>query len=382
MTQRTKAAMATQISTLLADNTAGDITASDMRSIETDSKDSAYYLSTNTAADIVTDPTGLTYATSATGQANIGELDAAILATHNANTGIVLTAGSAIKTATSAGNTALIRAYDVDGVSYTTFGTLTANNTPTFDLAAAVTVASKPLVGTSDTSVTDNTLVRYDGTGGQAVQKTGIVVADTTNDISVCGNITPTTGSALRTTTTAANTLLLQAYDTDTGPGYVTFGTLTAGTAPSLVLAIPAGGATGSIDGYTIGQTSAAAIKGTTVEATGNLTADAYIIRSVGNALTAAGTTRTDALVLAKEINNVTTAAAGTGVVLPAGVAGMKITVYNNGANLIKVYGNGSDTIDGTAGSTGVSLTNALRCDYQCVATNTWLSAKLGATST
>lgn len=47
--------------------------------------------------------------------------------------------GSALQTGVSAGNTLLLQAYDVDGAAYTTFGTLTANNTPTFDLAAAVT---------------------------------------------------------------------------------------------------------------------------------------------------------------------------------------------------------------------------------------------------
>jgi hypothetical protein len=47
--------------------------------------------------------------------------------------------GGAVQTGTGAGNTLLLRAYDVDGTSYTTFGTLTANDTPTFDLAAATT---------------------------------------------------------------------------------------------------------------------------------------------------------------------------------------------------------------------------------------------------
>lgn len=50
-------------------------------------------------------------------------------------------------------------------------------------------------------------------------------------------NLTLATGGALRTGTTAADTLLLQAYDTDTGPAYVTFGTLTAGGTPSFDLA-------------------------------------------------------------------------------------------------------------------------------------------------
>jgi len=53
----------------------------------------------------------------------------------------VSTAGG-FRTGTSAGNTALLQAYDVDGTSYTTFATLTANNTPTFDLASGTTLNS------------------------------------------------------------------------------------------------------------------------------------------------------------------------------------------------------------------------------------------------
>lgn len=115
-----------------------------------------------------------------------------------------------------------------------------------------------------------------------------------------------------------------------------------------------------------------------------NITAAGFIRESVGNGLTAAGTTRADALALTRQINNVTTAAAGTGVILPAsGVAGIGavVVIYNDGANPIKVYGAGTDTIDGSPAATGVTLTNALRCAYTCVAANTWLSAQLGAVS-
>ena len=118
---------------------------------------------------------------------------------------------------------------------------------------------------------------------------------------------------------------------------------------------------------------------------TANIVANGYVDFSTATGLTAAGTTRTDALALTKAINNVTTAAASTGVVLPSaatvGVGG-SVIVFNNGASAIKVYAPGSDTIDGTAGSTGVTLTNALRCQYFVTAAATWISAKLGATST
>lgn len=119
----------------------------------------------------------------------------------------------------------------------------------------------------------------------------------------------------------------------------------------------------------------------TAFQVNGNAKATGYFLRSVGNALTATGTTRADALQLAKEVNRLTTVASGTGVILPVGVVGMRIRIYQSGANPVKVYASASETIDGTAGSTGVTLTNALRADYEFVDTNTWISAQLGVVS-
>lgn len=105
---------------------------------------------------------------------------------------------------------------------------------------------------------------------------------------------------------------------------------------------------------------------------------------SVASGLTAAGTNRATALALSKDINVIGTAAASTGVVLPASATvgiGGKVTVFNNGANAITVYAAGSDTIDGTAGSTGVTLTNAKRCEYLVDAAGKFISAQLGAVS-
>lgn len=114
---------------------------------------------------------------------------------------------------------------------------------------------------------------------------------------------------------------------------------------------------------------------------TGNMSSAGYVLASTGAALTAAGTNRATALQLAKEVNVIGTAGSGTGVLLPVGVIGMRITVFNNGANAIKVYATASETIDGVAGATGVTLTNALRCEYFFTAANTWISAQLGVVS-
>lgn len=73
---------------------------------------------------------------------------------------------------------------------------------------------------------------------------------------------------------------------------------------------------------------------------------------------TATGTTRTDAYALTATTTQFTTAGSGTGAVLPSAVTVAQTDWYvkNDGANDIKVYAAGSDTISGTAGSSGVTV--------------------------
>lgn len=102
---------------------------------------------------------------------------------------------------------------------------------------------------------------------------------------------------------------------------------------------------------------------------TGNSSVSGYRQDSIAIGLTAVGTNRATALALTKQMNIVATAASSAvGVVLPpASVVGVggSVIVYNDGpSNAFHVYGAGSDTIDGTAGSTGVNLTNAFSCRY------------------
>jgi hypothetical protein len=50
--------------------------------------------------------------------------------------------------------------------------------------------------------------------------------------------------------------------------------------------------------------------------------------------------------------------------------------VVNDGAAPAKIYGNnaGTDTIDGVAGATGVTLTNAKRAFFFCLTSGAWQS--------
>ena len=90
------------------------------------------------------------------------------------------------------------------------------------------------------------------------------------------------------------------------------------------------------------------------------------------DALTATGTNQGTALPLTKMMNRVTTTAASTGVILPAAVGGMNVTLINAGANPLQVYGNGTDTINGIAGSTGVTLAAGKTAEYFTTLAGAW----------
>lgn len=93
---------------------------------------------------------------------------------------------------------------------------------------------------------------------------------------------------------------------------------------------------------------------------------------SCKDALTATGTNQGTALPVTTMMNRFTTTAASTGCILPAAVAGMNITIINAGANPLQVYGNGSDTINGTAGAIGVALATGKTAEYFTTVAGAW----------
>jgi hypothetical protein len=125
----------------------------------------------------------------------------------------------------------------------------------------------------------------------------------------------------------------------------------------------------------------------TTLAASGAVTLASSVVVSgllsaSGATVSSAGTNRATSTPLTKNFNDLGTVGSGEGVTLPAAVIGTQVMVANKGANNVIVYAAGSDTIDGTAGATGVTLghtagTNS--CMFFCVAAATWISAKLGA---
>jgi len=65
-------------------------------------------------------------------------------------------------------------------------------------------------------------------------------------------------------------------------------------------------------------------------------------------------------------------ATGGDSVVLPPSYPGLRVAIQNDGAASCQVFANGTDTINGTAGATGVALANGATAMYLCILTGQW----------
>jgi hypothetical protein len=180
----------------------------------------------------------------------------------------------------------------------------------------------------------------------------GAATATSVNKVAITA---PATGSTLTVadgkTLTASNTLTL----TGTDASSVAFGT--GGTVAYTANKLSAFAATTSSE--LLGVISDETGSGSLVFATSpTLTTPALSGATVGTSvsLTAAGTTQGTALSLTSDLNVITTAAAGSGTVLPAATTGRRINVINKGANTIKVYPATSAYIDTNAINVGIDV--------------------------
>jgi hypothetical protein len=109
----------------------------------------------------------------------------------------------------------------------------------------------------------------------------------------------------------------------------------------------------------------------------GTPTIDALPAEPVSAAVTAAGSALADATLLTGLVNNVSTAAASTGVRLNANTPlGMTVTVRNGGANDLKLYpSSATDQINGTAAGSAITLTTLNKQIATCsrVSSTLWL---------
>lgn len=153
-----------------------------------------------------------------------------------------------VQTGTTNGNSVLLQAYNTGGASYTTFATLTAGATPTFELASAVTATTQtPLTSNTTLSTTayvDAAVTAAGGGANTALSNLAAVAINTALLPGVDNTIDLGSASkrfrnglidAIQTGTSNGQTTLLQAYNTNTA-GYVTFATMTANNPPTLAL--------------------------------------------------------------------------------------------------------------------------------------------------
>jgi len=110
-----------------------------------------------------------------------------------------------------------------------------------------------------------------------------------------------------------------------------------------------------------------------------NVIASAYLIRSVGTGIAAAGTTQGTATAINKELNLISSVpSTANGIVLPTAVAGMVLTITNSTANAMLVYPASGAAINSLA--TNAAFTHTAGATLQFVAPTTTQWYSVGAT--
>jgi hypothetical protein len=226
----------------------------------------------------------------------------------------------------------------VSGSGGTTGLTLTGGpitNTGTLTLGGTLGVANG---GTGVTSITAYSFIYGNGTGAVGVLANGttgqVLVANT----GAAPTWTTLTGLVVSSIAGTANEILANA---------------TSGTAETgaVTLSLPAAVITpGSLQVGTSFQVSAT------------------------NSISAAGTTQGTGTVLTTDYNVVTTVAAGTGVVLPAGLAGRDVKIVNRGANPLLVYPASGAAIDSLAANTPITILPNATYLVESISATQWYS--------
>lgn len=135
-----------------------------------------------------------------------------------------------------------------------------------------------------------------------------------------------------------------------------------------------------------IGNTTASTGAFTTLTASGNITASAYVVKKVTNAITANSTqTQASATALTSDINRVTVVGTnGDGVKLPTAVVGMEILIINDDASqTLRVWpATGQAINDGSSDAADISqIVAGAGRRYTCTTANNWYSVDVVYTS-
>lgn len=97
-----------------------------------------------------------------------------------------------------------------------------------------------------------------------------------------------------------------------------------------------------------------------------------FVAFGISPAVTAAGTTQTDATPLTRPISHVTTVSANTGVRFPAPTIGTRLVVRNGGASSLRVYPNLGAQINTAGNNVAFTLNTGVTLEFIAFSTTQW----------
>ena len=318
------------------------------------------------------------------GNANVGNLNATGTVTASILVSNIASGVAPPLTVTSTDKVVNLNADLLDG--YDTATAATANTIVVRDANASI--AANTVTTNRIVNGTSNIVITVSGNVSTTVATTERIRA-TTDGAEIFGNLLAS--NVYANSGTIGASLLTGTLTTAAQPNITSVGTLTS-------LAVTGNGTFGNVYANT-GTIGASLLTGTLTTAaqpnitsvgtltslavTGNITGanvttSSYVIRSVGTAISAAGTIQGDATALTKDINVVSTVSAGQGVRLPTAVAGMVIIVNNTSATNMNVYPATSAAINSLSTNAAYTHVAGASLQYYAVSSTQWYT--IGAT--
>jgi len=241
-------------------------------------------------------------------------------------------------------------------------------------IGTALTTAADWEAGYTDFSTATGTgsVVLSSSPSFTGISATGTLTFSSSTTSTCSFATSQTTGNTSICTSQSSGTLTIGGTS---GTGTMTIGRSTVSQQTDIQAGATASGSTKTMNIGTAGlsgSTTNIAIGSAVSGATSRTTLNGIVIDSISAAVSAAGTTQGTATSLVSNINNITTVAASSGVVLPTAVAGMRILIRNTGANTLNIYPATGGTINALATNAAFTLAAGSTTELFASTTTQW----------